>query len=102
MKKLLYTPGLQDIKSIHCAGVRSIPKAQRSSYLDLYTLAREKERAEKEASLLNRKRISAHRRLRLINERMETLRKEIFEKDKGDGPKHTFGKKPFKKMAVKY
>ena len=48
MRKLPYARGVVDIKSIHTAGVRSIPKQLRSPYLDLYILAREKERLGKE------------------------------------------------------
>ena len=48
MRGLQQISSLRNIKSIHSVGARSIPKVQRSSYLELYMLRREKDRLEKE------------------------------------------------------
>ncbi len=70
---------LRDIKSIHSVGARSIPKVQRSGYLDLYVLNREKDRLEKEIFALEKRRTAADRELNGIAKHIESLQKESHE-----------------------
>ena len=67
MKGMLEIPSVRDIKSIHSAGARSIPKVQRSSYLELYMLKREKDRLEKEIFALDKRNNTANRQLSSIS-----------------------------------
>ena len=82
MKGILQVTGVREIKSIHSAGLRSIPKVQRSAYLELYMHRREKERLEKELFLLDKRRTTAKRLLDSIDKRIEKLQTETHEKQK--------------------
>lgn len=101
MGRLPYAKGVIDVKSIHTAGVRSIPKSHRSPYLDLYVLAREKDRLEKENYVFGRRSVAVDTRLKTINKRMQKLQEEIQEQSKT----HSFSnpsKKSLKTMAINY
>ena len=50
MKSLHEIATIRNVRSMHSIGARSVPKVQRSPYLDLYALKREKDRLEKEAA----------------------------------------------------
>lgn len=77
MRKLQQISSPRDIKSIHSAGMRSIPKVQRSACLELYMIGREKDRLEKEIFALGKRKSSAVRQLESINKRIEKLQKEM-------------------------
>jgi vacuolar-type H+-ATPase subunit I/STV1 len=101
MKGTLQTQGVRDIKSIHSVGARSIPKAQRSSYLELYVISSERDRLEKEIFALDKRRDAAKKRLDSVCKRIEKLKKETHERQKiktyRDVPT-----KPLKTMAINY
>jgi len=101
MKGILQTPGVRNIKSIHSVGARSIPKVQRSSYLELYALGREKDRLVKEIIALEQRKETAQRQLGSINVRIESARKEIHEQQQV-GPNTRTHAKPLKTMAINY
>jgi len=101
MKGIMQTQGIGNIKSIRSIGARSIPKVQRSSYLDLYMLEREKDRLEKEIHMLNKRRSTAKRQLDSINKRIENLRKETHEKEKIKTYR-SVPTKPLRTMAINY
>ena len=82
MKKIRYVPSIRDMKSMHTAGIRSIPKAQRSSYLDLFILSKEKDRLEKESFMVGKRSSSLDKQLATIDKRMEILKKEISQEGK--------------------
>ena len=82
MKGILQVTGVREIKSIHSAGLRSIPKVQRSAYLELYMHQREKDRLAKEIFLLDKKRNTAKRLLNSIDKRIEKLQTETHEDKK--------------------
>ena len=82
MKGILQVTGVREIKSIHSVGLRSIPKVQRSAYLELYMYRREKDRLEKELFLLDKRRTTAKRLLDSIDKRIEKLQTETHEKQK--------------------
>lgn len=101
MKGMLQIPSIRDIKSIHSTGTWSIPKVQRSSYLELYMLKREKDRLEKELFALDKRRNTANRQLSSINKGIEKIQKEVHEEQKiktyRDIPA-----RPVKTMAINY
>jgi hypothetical protein len=101
MRGIQQMSGLKDIKSIHSVGARSIPKVQRSSYLELYILRREKDRLEKEIFMLDKRKNASNRLLNSINKRIEKLQKETHEEQKNktfrNGPV-----RPLKTMTINY
>ncbi len=82
MKGIQQVTGIKEVKSMHSVGARSIPKAQRSAYLDLYMHRREKDRLEKEMFVLDKRRNTAKRLLDSINKRIEKLQTEAHEEQK--------------------
>ena len=82
MKGIQQVISIRDVKSIHSVGARSIPKAQRSTYLELYTHRREKDRLEKEVFALDKRKNTAQRLLDSINKRIEKLQTETHEEQK--------------------
>ena len=92
---------LRDIKSIHSVGARSIPKVQRSGYLDLYVLNREKDRLEKEIFALEKRRTAADRELNSIAKRIQRLQKESHE-EKKIKTNRDVSVRSLKKMAIHY
>jgi len=101
MKGLQQISGLRNLKSIHSVGLRSIPKIQRSSGLELYLLRREKDRLEKEAVALTKRKDVADRQLSAITKHIETLQKEAHEGQKTKSPKSAPMRHP-KSMAISY
>ena len=101
MRGIQQISGLGNIKSIHSIGARSIPKVQRSSYLEPYVLRREKDRLEKEIFALNKRKTSADRQLDSVSKRIERLRKETHEEQKIKTYRG-ISAKPLKKMAINY
>ena len=101
MRGIQQMPGLKDIKSIHSIGARSIPKVQRSSYLDLYILRREKDRLEKEVLALDKRKTAADRQFNSIAKRIEKLQKETHDEHKVKTYKQ-ISARPLKPMAINY
>jgi hypothetical protein len=77
MKREMNLRGLRDVKGIHSAGIRSIPKVQRSAFLDLYMLSREKDRLEHEMRALDKRRNTISKQFERISGRMQALHQEI-------------------------
>lgn len=101
MRGIQQMSGLKDIKSIHSIGARSIPKVQRSSYLELYILRREKDMLEKEIFMLDKRRTASDRLLNSISKRITKLQRETREGQKNK----TFRNLPvrsLKTMAINY
>ena len=101
MKGIMQTQGVENIKSIHSIGARSIPKVQRSSHLDLYVFEREKDRLEKEVFVLNKRASRAKRQLDSAYLRIKKLQKEIYEEQEIKTYR-SVPTKPLKTMAVNY
>ena len=101
MKGMVQVLNSRDIKSIHSVGVRSIPKVQRSGYLELYMLRREKDRLEKEIFAIDKRRDSANRQLNSINKRIEKLQQEADREQKVKTYRN-IPTKPLKTMTVTY
>jgi len=101
MRGILQIPDIRDIKSIHSVGARSIPKAQRSAYLELYMHRREKDRLEKEIFVLDKRRSTAQRLLDSINKRIEKLQKETHEEQKIKTYRN-IPTKPLKTLSIHY
>jgi hypothetical protein len=113
MKSISQLETVSDIKGMHSIGARSIPKAMRSSYLELYVLDRERARLEKEQFSTDKRMRNAQRRLDSLAVRVQKLLKEINgEKEVADSARAqaTAGKahrgispgKPLKKMPIRY
>ena len=101
MRGMQQISNLRNIKSIHSVGVRSIPKVQRSSYLDLYALKREKDRLEKEVFVLEQRKTAADRELNSIAKHIERLQKESHE-EKKIKTNRGVSVRSLKKMAIHY
>ncbi len=76
MKRIQQVKDIRDIKGMRSASARSMPKVQRSGYLELYTFAREKDRLEKDLFALDKRKNGIQKRLADVNKWMEKLRQE--------------------------
>ena len=101
MRGMMQVAGIRDVKSIQSTGTRSIPKVQRSSYLELYMLKREKDRLEKEIYGLDKRRNTAKRQLDSISIRIEKQQKEI-RQEQEIGTYRSIPTKPLKTMGISY
>jgi hypothetical protein len=101
MKGILQVTGVRDIKTIHSVGARSIPKVQRSAYLELYMHRREKDRLEKEIFVLDKRRTTAKRLLDSIDKRIEKLQTEVHEGQKVKTYRN-IPTKPLKTLSIQY
>jgi hypothetical protein len=101
MRGLQQISSLRNIKSIQSVGARSIPKVQRSSYLELYILRREKDRLEKEIFVLEKRKNAADSQLNSINKRIVKLQRETHEEQKIK-PYKNVSMRPLKTMAINY
>ena len=102
MKSMSQLQTVSDIKGMHSIGARSIPKAMRSSYLELYVLDRERSRLEKENFAVDKRRNNAQTRLDSIAQRMEKLKKEIDQEVELKPHRSASPRKPLKTMSIKY
>jgi hypothetical protein len=101
MRGMVQVLNSRDIKSIHSVGVRSIPKVQRSSYLELCMLRREKDRLEKEIFAIDKRKDLANRQLNGINGRIEKLQQEADREQKIKAYRN-IPTKPLKTMSIAY
>lgn len=101
MKGIQEISCLRNIRSVHSVGARSIPKVQRSSYLELYILKREKDRLEKEIGMLEKRKNAADRQLESVTNRIKKLQKETNEEKKIKTYK-SVPTRPLKSMAIHY
>jgi len=101
MRGMMHVASIRDVKSIHSTGMRSIPKVQRSSYLELYMLKREKDRLEKEIYSLDKKRNIAKRQLDNISIRIEKQQQETHEEQE-IRTYRSIPTKPLKTMGISY
>jgi len=101
MKALHEIATIRNLRSMHSIGARSVPKAQRSPYLDLYTLKKEKDRLEKENSILEKKKKITTRLLCDVNKSIALLQKEIQEESEIKAVKHT-KTNPLRTMPIRY
>lgn len=104
MTKIPYIRSLRDVRGASQARIYSIPKQQRSVHLDLYVLAREKERLEKELFQLQMKSRLVKKRLAQSNKRMNSLLQEIGRLHQGarKGEHGQTAKANVKKMRIEY
>jgi len=100
MKTVQQLSSLSNIKSVHSIGATSIPKAQCSSHLGLYVLESEKNRLEKEIFVLDKRRNTVRKQLDSVNDRIEKLQKQTWERGKAKNSK--IPKNPLKTMVLNY
>ncbi len=101
MKALHEIATIRNVRSMHSIGARSVPKVQRSPYLDLYALKREKDRLEKEVAVLEKKRKITGRLLGDVNKLIAGLQREIQEDGAIKTVKHT-KTNPLRTMPIRY
>lgn len=75
-------PTMRDINTLHTIGLRSIPKSQRSQYLELYNLKNTMDRLEKEKGVVDQRNNGILKKISFVQERMEKLYKEIRKESK--------------------
>jgi chromosome segregation ATPase len=103
VNKTLHIRSLRDVQGLRQARIYSIPKQQRSVHLDLYVLAREKERLETELFQLQAKVSLIKKRLAQSNKRMTGLMREIGRAQETDSTKKDKTLKPaVTKMRIDY
>ena len=102
MKKSFQILSNRDIKSIHSIGARSIPKVQRSGYLELYMLKRENDRLMNEIFMLDKRKNSVARQLKSITHRMALLNKEAEIKQKPIKHGKNISPNTYKTMSMDY
>lgn len=104
-------PGLSAMRTLHSTGRRSIPRGyQSSAYIDLYMLAKEKDRLEKETSIIGRRNSIIERRLKDIGEETARLKEQEVNKLAGEvrsirksiPPIERHTPKEWKRMALHY
>ena len=69
--------GAAILQSIHTAQVSSVPKAQKSAYLDLYVLGREKTRLTQEMLALDARKEVIDRHLKNISKQISGMQQEM-------------------------
>jgi len=103
--------GLQNIRTMHSAGKRSMPRVASSAYLDLYMLNKEKERFIKENERLCMRSEAIRKRLEEIDLEMNRLQEVPQGGIKATGNVSSSGgiftqkdgvKKDWKKMPLNY
>jgi len=103
MKKNILVPGARDMKTIHSAGIRSIPKSQRSMYLDLFILSQERDRMDKEHMVVSKRHRLLGKQLASVNQRLDKLQEELARtQETKDGKMKKTSGKARKKMKVQY
>ena len=65
--------GLREIRTMHSTKKRSIPRVQSSTYLDLFLLGKEKDRLDKEMSIMEKRKAGLQKRLAEIAAAMKKL-----------------------------
>jgi len=103
MKKTVLVPGARDMKTIHSAGIRSIPKSQRSMYLDLFILSQERDRVDKEHMVVSKRHRLLNKQLSGVNRRLDKLQEEfVRERELQQGRLGKPFGKVHRKMKVRY
>lgn len=102
MNKRPHPTSLRDIKSISSAGIRSIPKVQRSLYLDLYMLKREENKVEQAMIYLDKRRNSLRKQLQSIKQRVDRLQKEMPQEQQVVKSSKNIERRPLKRIAITY
>jgi hypothetical protein len=101
MKTMQQIPNLSNIKSARSTGATSVPKVQRPGHLELYVLGMQKGVLEKELSALDKRRGTVKKRLDGINERIEKLHKETYDRQRSKSCENT-PMKPLKTLSINY
>jgi len=109
MKDVNSLKGIHGVRTMQSRKKRSIPRVQRSTYLDLYMLNKEKERLLKEDKKLSMREDNVRRRLEEIEretskmQETEAIKTATNKSSSGRTLAQTNGiKKEFKTMALTY
>jgi hypothetical protein len=93
--------GVTILKSIHTAGISSVPKTQRSPYLELYVLGSEKSRLTQEKLSLDGRREVIDQHLGSINKRIGLLQEEMMRRQQAEAGIKT-PSQPIKTVDINY
>ncbi|OHB63432.1 MAG: hypothetical protein A2Y76_13410 [Planctomycetes bacterium RBG_13_60_9] len=93
--------GVTILESIHTAGISSVPKTQRSPYLELYALGREKGRLTQERLALDARREAIDRHLGSINKRILSLQQDMAREQQAEAGIKT-PSQPIKTVDINY
>jgi hypothetical protein len=77
MKQYKQRHGATILQSIHTAQVSSVPKAQRSTYLELYVLGRERSRLMQEMKALDARREVIAQHLKNISKQIGSMQQDV-------------------------
>jgi hypothetical protein len=96
--------GNREIKGMRSLYKRAMPRPASSRHLELYMLEKEKERSEKEASVLDRRRVAIQKRLRDIEDAITNLEGSSARQERagGTGIKKDSPAKSLRLMRVNY
>ncbi len=114
MKDVTNAKGLSDLKTATTHHIPAKPPRKGTTYLDLYSISMEKQRLEKELSLLEQRQNRIHERLAEVHRAMEKL-EDTAQREKTDASssakpsavlqstaKEQSGGRQWKKMTVNY
>jgi chromosome segregation ATPase len=93
--------GATILQSIHTAQVSSVPKTQRSAYLELYVLGREKGRLTQEMLALDARREVIDRHLKNISKQISGMQQEVAKEQQNASGIRTPGR-PVKTVDINY
>jgi len=93
--------GATAIRSIHTVGIKSVPKTQRSQYLELYVLGSEKSRLVKELFALDARRETINLQLASLNARILKLHQETEQQQRAEAGVKT-PSQPVKTVDISY
>jgi hypothetical protein len=103
IKGVLKLKGLRETRTLQGSKKRSMPRAPNATYLDIFILGKERDRLNKEMSILDKRKTSMRRRLDEINIEMKNLEAaEKREKRAAPGESKRCPAKGYKTMAMTY
>jgi hypothetical protein len=95
--------GLSETRTLQGSKKRSMPRAQNTTYLDIFILGKEKDRLEKEMIIIDKRKASLQKRLDDIAVEMKKLKEaEIRGKRATPGESKKHPPKDWKTMAMTY
>ena len=101
MKRCKQRHGATILQSIHTAHVSSVPKAQRSAYLDLYVLGRERDRLTQEMRALDDRREVIAQHLKNINRQIGSMQQDVA-KEQQEAAGVRIPSQPVKTLDINY
>lgn len=101
MKSIRELPTLGDIKSVRSVGATSIPKAKRPIHLEMYVLAKEKDRLTNELAALDKRRNTVTKNLTGVRKQLRKLQEEALVEQE-DNKDENSPQKPLTTLSIDY